>query len=303
MKVIVIGGSGLIGGEAALHLAELGHDVTIMSRKPPVAPALAELPFVAGDYINDDLGDGRLAGFDALVFSAAADIRNVPMDGSRTPEEVYREANDTAVPRALEAARDAGISRVVYIGTFYPHVAAHRIGECPYVTSRANTDKAVRALNSDTFTVCTLDLPFVLGHIPGTQVPHIGALVNYAAGNIPDMPVFAPKGGTNHITSKSVAQAVAGALENGEGGKAYLIGDENLSWKEYLERWFAAAGNPTELEVRDDIDHPLLPNAIMFAGAGATVSYDTPAEIRERLGNYATGQIDTAIAEVVQAYL
>ncbi|GAB3285732.1 NAD-dependent epimerase/dehydratase family protein [Parahaliea aestuarii] len=302
MKVLVIGGSGLIGGDAALHLARLGHDVTIMSRKPPQAPALAALPFLAGDYINDDLGDGRLQGFDALVFSAAADIRNVPMDGSKTPEEVYREANDIAVPRALEAARDAGIGKVVYIGTFYPHVAAHRIGECPYVTSRANTDKAVRALNSDSFQVCTLDLPFVLGHIPGTEVPHIGALVAYAAGHIPDMPVFAPKGGTNHITSQSVAQAVAGALENGEGGKAYLIGDENLSWKDYLEQWFAAAGNPVELEVRDDIDHPLLPNVIMFAGAGATVSYDTPAEIRERLGNYDTGQISDKIREIVAAY-
>ncbi|MBN7798620.1 NAD-dependent epimerase/dehydratase family protein [Parahaliea mediterranea] len=302
MKVLVIGGSGLIGGDAALHLKAQGHDVTIMSRKRPGAPVLAELPFVAGDYINDDLGDGRLAGYDALVFSAAADIRNVPMDGSKTPEEVYRQANDIAVPRAIEAARDAGIGSVVYIGTFYPQVAAHRIGECPYVTSRYNTDRAVRALSSDSFRVCTLDLPFVLGHIPGTEVPHIAALVNYAAGNIPDMPVFAPKGGTNHITSHSVAQAVLGALENGESGQAYLIGDENLSWKDYLERWFAAAGNPTELEVRDDIDHPLLPNAIMFAGAGATVSYDTDPAVRERLGNFDQGRIDGMIAEIVAAY-
>lgn len=302
MKVLVIGGSGLIGGDAALHLKEQGHDVTVMSRKPPQAPALAALPFVVGDYINDNLGDGRLAGYDALVFSAAADIRNVPMDGSATPEAVYKEANDIAVPRALEAARDAGIGSVVYIGTFYPQVAPHRVGECPYVTSRHNTDQAVRALNSDSFRVCTLDLPFVLGHIPGTEVPHIAALVNYAAGNIPDLPVFAPPGGTNHITSKAVAQAVLGTLENGEGGKAYLIGDENLSWKEYLERWFAAAGNPTELEVRDDQDHPLLPNAIMFAGAGATVSYETSEDLRARLGNFAQNQIDEAIRDIVAAY-
>lgn len=302
MKVLVIGGSGLIGGDAALHLKASGHEVAIMSRKRPEAPALAELPFVAGDYINDDLRDGRLEGYDALVFSAAADIRNVPMDGSVTPEEVYRKANDEAVPRAIEAARDAGIGSVVYIGTFYPRVAAHRVGECPYVTSRHNTDRAVRALNSDNFRVCALDLPFVLGHIPGTEVPHIAALVNYAAGNIPDLPVFAPPGGTNHITSRSVAEAVLGALENGEGGEAYLIGDENLSWKAYLERWFAAAGNPVELEVRDDMDHPLLPNAIMFAGAGATISYQTDAGIHARLGNFAQGRVGDAITEIVAAY-
>lgn len=299
MNVLVIGGSGLIGGEAALHLRAQGHDVAIMSRYAPQAPVLAELPFVPGNYIEDDLRDGRLSGYDALVFCAAADIRNVPMDGSATPEEVYRRANDEAVPRAIESARDAGIGRVVYIGTFYPQVAAHRIGECPYVTSRYRTDQAVRALNGEGFCVCTLDLPFVLGHIPGSDVPHIAALVQYAAGHL-DLPVFAPPGGTNHITSRSVAQAVLGALEHGEGGEAYLIGDENLSWKAYLERWFDAAGNPTELEVRED-DHPLLPDAIMFAGAGATVSYETDEAVRRRLGNFDQGQIDAMIREIVAA--
>ena len=301
MKVLVIGGSGLIGGETALYLKARGHEVSIMSRRPPQAPVLAELPFVAGDYINENMADGRLEGFDALVFSAAADIRNVPTDGSVMPEDVYTRANDIAVPRALQAARDAGIGSVVYIGTFYPQVAPERIGECPYVTSRANTDRAVRALNRDNFRVCCLDLPFVLGHIEGTEVPYIAALVNYASGNLPELPVFAPKGGTNHITSRSVAQAVRGALENGEGGKAYLIGDENLTWKEYLERWFAAVGNPTDLEVRDD-DHPLLPNAIMFAGAGATVSYETSEQVRQLLGNFDRQRVGEMIKTVVAVH-
>lgn len=301
MKVLVIGGSGLIGGEAAMYLQEQGHEVTLMSRQPPTAPALAKMPFIAGNYIHDDMGDGRLQGFDALVFSAAADIRNLPQDGSVTPEDFYRQANDEAVPRCLEAARYAGITRVVYIGSFYGQVAPERVGKCPYVTSRVNTDRAVRALSGDGFTVCSLDCPFVLGHIPGTQVPHMAGLVQYASGNLPELPVFAPRGGTNHITSHSVAQAVLGALENGEGGRAYLIGDENLNWKDYLEQWFAAAGNPQDLEVRDD-DHPLLPNAIMFAGAGATVSYVPDEAERQRLGNYAQGQIGAMIREVVAAY-
>jgi nucleoside-diphosphate-sugar epimerase len=302
VKILVIGGSGLIGGDAALHLAARGEEVTIMSRQPPRAPALAALPFLPGNYIEDDLEDGRFEGFDALVFSAAADIRNLPRDGSVSPESLYRQANEIGVPRCLEAARAAGVRSVVYIGTFYPQVAAHRIGICPYVSSRYHTDQAVRALNGEGFRVCTLDLPFVLGHIPGSEVPHLAAMVQYAAGRLPGMPVFAPPGGTNHISSRAVAQAVAGALDAGEGGEAYLIGDENLSWKAYLERWFAAAGKPTELEVRED-DHPLLPNAIMFAGAGATVSYDTPEAVRQRLGNYDQQQIAAMIKEVTAAYL
>lgn len=299
MKLLIVGGTGLIGGEIALYLQKNGHDVTLMSRKPTTVPALAAMPFLQADYINDDLSDGRLSGFDWLVFSAAADIRNLPHDGSVTPEEFYRRVNDEAVPRFFEAARDAGIHRAVMIGTFYPQVAPQQIGVCPYVTSRHNTDVAVRALSSQAFNVCCLNAPFVLGHIRGLEVPYIDALAEYARGNIPDIPIFAPKGGTNHISARSLAQAALHALEKGESGKAYLVGDENLSWKTYLELWFAAVGNPVDLEVRDD-EHPMFPNVIMFAGPGATVSYE-PAERDMAILDYERHQIDGLIKEIVAA--
>ena len=296
MKILVVGGSGLIGGEIALLLQQAGHDVTIMARKPPVAPALARLALLTGDYIRDDMTDGRLEGFDWLVFSAAADIRNLPQDGSVAPEDFYTRVNDEAVPAFFAAARDAGIRRAVYIGTFYPQVAPQRVGVCPYVTSRHNTDLAVRALSGENFGVCSLNPPFVLGRIPGLDIPHLEALAQYARGNIPDMPVFAPPGGTNHMTSGSIAQATHHALQGGEAGKAYLLGDENYSWKDYLEAWFAAAGNPVELEVRDE-DHPLFPNVIMFAGAGATVSYEPDVKDMGVL-RYDRGQVAPLIREL-----
>lgn len=296
MKVLVVGGSGLIGGEAALYLSELGHDVTVMARKPAVAPALAALSFMKGDYVHDDFSDDRLGSFDWLVFAAAADIRNVPMDGSISPGEFYTKYNDEAVPQFFQAARDAGISRAIYIGTFYPQVAPQQIGICPYVTSRHNTDVSVRGLSCEQFNVCSLNAPFVLGHIPGLDIPHIDALVSYARGDIPDLPFFAPRGGTNHISSRSVAQAVHGALLRGESGKPYLIGDENYSWKEYLELWFAAVGKPTDLEIRDD-DHPLLPDVIMFAGVGVTVSYEPDAAECALLG-YQRDRIKSLVREI-----
>ena len=296
MKVLVVGGTGLIGGEIALHLQENGHAVTIMSRQPSKVPKLAQLPFLQGNYIEDDVADGRLQGFDWLVFAAAADIRNLPRDGSVTPEAFYTRANDEAVPRFFKAAKQAGICRAVYIGTFYPRVAPQQIGVCPYVTSRHNTDLAVRALGDDGFNVCSLDVPFVLGQIEGLEVPHIAALAEYARGNIPGLPLFAPKGGTNHISSHSLAQASLHALERGESGRAYLVGDENLSWKAYLELWCEAVGNPQDLEVRED-DHPMFPNVIMFAGAGATVSYEPDAADLALL-DYDRGQIGPLIRRI-----
>ena len=113
MKVLVVGGTGLIGGEIALHLQENGHAVTIMSRQPSKVPTLAQLPFLQGKYIEDDMADGRPQGFDWLVF-AAADIRNLPWDGSEPLEAFYTRANDEAVPRFFAAAKQAGIRRAVH---------------------------------------------------------------------------------------------------------------------------------------------------------------------------------------------
>lgn len=300
MKVLIVGGTGLIGGHAALYLQQQGFEVSLMSRNPTRVPGLADLPFIAGNYVEDDCSDGRLQGFDALVFAAAADIRYLPVDGSVTENEFYTRYNSEGVPHFFAQARAAGISRAVYIGSFYPQVAPAQIGRNAYVKSRHLADEGVRELSSDEFCVCSLNAPYVLGHLPGLAIPHLGALVQYTQGLIPDLPLFAPPGGTNHITTTSLSEAILGALQRGEAGVPYLVGDENYSWKAYLEEWALAAGKEIELEVRED-DHPLLPNAIMFAGVGATVSYEPDPTQTELLG-YRRNQVKGMIGEVVQAF-
>jgi nucleoside-diphosphate-sugar epimerase len=300
MRVLIVGGTGLIGGCAALFLREQGCQVSLMSRNPPAVPDLAELPYIRGNYLEDDFGDGRLQGFDALVFAAAADVRNLPRDGSVSEEEFYTRANSEGVPRFFAAARDAGISRAVYIGSFYPQVAPAQIERSAYVKSRHLADEGVRALSGDDFLVCSLNAPYVLGHLPGLDIPHLGALVQYTRGLIPNLPLFAPPGGTNHITTTSLSEAILGALLRGEAGVPYLLGDENYSWKDYLETWARAGGSDSEFEVREE-DHPMLPNAIMFAGVGVTVSYE-PDAAQTKLLAYGRNRVAGMIREVVEAY-
>ena len=66
-------------------------------------------------------------------------------------------------------------------------------------------------MGSDSFVTCCLNAPFVHGSIPGLAQDHIRALVLYAQGHLDWLPVFAPSGGTNHMTSRSIAVAVLGA--------------------------------------------------------------------------------------------
>jgi hypothetical protein len=155
----------------------------------------------------------------------------------------------------------------------------------------------VRALDSADFRVCSLNAPFIVGYVPAIQLPHIAVLVQYARGELEGLPLVAPAGGVNHISSQSMSEAIAAALERGRGGHAYLVGDENLSWKAYLEMYFEAAGNPIDLPVSTD-EHALFPDIILYAGRNATVSYEPDAA---DLG-YSRHQIRGAINEVVEAY-
>ncbi len=297
MKTLIIGGTGLVGGHAAILLGQQGHEVTLAARSAPQSPALQEFRFRAIDYVDTTLEKADLEGFDGLVFAAAQDVRQLPQDGSESPEQFYQRVNNEAVPRFFAVARDAGISQAVYIGSFYPQIAPQQIERDPYVYSRHVTDQAVRALASDQFSVCSINAPFILGSLPGLQVPHLAALKAYVSGLLPDLPLFAPQGGTNHISARSVAQAIHGALQHGEPGKAYLVGDENLTWKEYLEQWAAAAGHSLDLEVKPD-DHPMLPHSIMFAGPNALVSYEPDAGETALLA-YDRQQIAAEIQRVV----
>ena len=115
----------------------------------------------------------------------------------------------------------------MYIGSFYPTIAPHRIEECAYVRSRHLTDKAVLAMSDKNFNVCSLNAPFILGHLPGLDIPHLGGLVQYAKGNI-DGALYFHRDGTNHIGSASVSEAILGPCLS-ESGKPYLIGDKNYS--------------------------------------------------------------------------
>ena len=64
MRVLVVGGTGLIGGDAALRLRALGHEVAIAARKPPPAgTGMASLEFLRCDYLAGGLPRAELARF------------------------------------------------------------------------------------------------------------------------------------------------------------------------------------------------------------------------------------------------
>jgi dihydroflavonol-4-reductase len=298
LKIYVVGGAGMIGGHAALHLRDQGHAITIGGRTPPQAGTpLDALPFLACDYIASPPTRAALGQFDALVFAAGNDIRHLPKGTDAKTH--WRVANTEAVPRFFAAARDAGIHHAINIGSFYPQAMPSLVAVQPYVESRKRADDGVRALASPNFRAISVNAPFVVGAPEGLIIPMFKAYTDYALGRMAPMPEFSPPGGVNFISTRSLAEAVEGALLRGDNGHAYLVGDENLSFGDYFGAFFRAAGRAAPPVL--DREHPLLPDSALYFGRGNTLFYEpNPAETAQLA--YRRNDIIAAITAIVATH-
>lgn len=298
MKVLVLGGSGVLGGVIALHLASLGHAVTVASRHPPAPETpMARLPFLQGDYVAGDFTRERLAGFDWVVMAATHDARHAPPSADLA--EHLHAVNEVATPKFFATCREAGVQRALLLGSFYFQAAPHLVERNVYVRSRQITDQRVRAESRPGFDVLSVNPPFLLGTLEGLPNPLFSALVEWATGAVA-LPPFAPPGGTNFMSFRSLAEAVAGAFERGAAGTAYLVGDENLSYAEFFQLFFDAVGRDVKVAERD-IEHPILPDMTMMQGRGNFITYDADAAGATLLA-YRRHDVAAAVQELVATY-
>ncbi|PPJ00735.1 NAD-dependent epimerase/dehydratase family protein [Nocardia nova] len=279
MKILIVGGTGMIGVHAALHLREHGDEVTVAGRGPISADSpVADFPLLLGDYTMPTFTPAQLERFDGIVFAAGQDVRHMtPEDDTR---RFWETTQSVGVPRFAALAKQAGVPRFVQVGSYYHQLRPDLAERNPYIAAREAADEGARALADDSFAACTLNPPSIIGAVPGTSARRYRRMISWAAGNEPDIPDFAPAGGTNYMSAASLAQAIRGALVRGEPGAAYLVGDQNLSYREFFQMLVDAAGGGRVITERDE-PHRLQPDASIIQGRGNTLAYEPdPDEVR-----------------------
>ena len=113
MRVLVTGGSGFIGSHVVDRLVAAGHEPRIFDVRPPADHP--HLDAVTGDLLDLDGLVRSMDGCDAVVhLAAAADVDDV----ARRPVEA-ESVNARGTLHVLEAARRAGVGRVVYASTIW----------------------------------------------------------------------------------------------------------------------------------------------------------------------------------------
>jgi dihydroflavonol-4-reductase len=258
MNVLVIGGSGLIGWHAVQELCQRGHQVKILSRRPPQGVALPNnVIFVKGDYLKDDISPA-FEGVEGIIFVAGTDYRKL-IRGSAW--DFFYRTNVVATAHLFQKAEQAGIKRGVFVTSYYQVVDPGLIPDHPYVRSRAESEEAALNACSGELTLSMIQPSWAVGlgfaghlSLPGTYVKWVHSRA----------PLFAPPGGTNFVAASSLGHAIATALEKGKHGDRYLIGDENITWAELLQRFARAAGRQTTVHT--------IPKGLVYA-SGTTIAW------------------------------
>lgn len=249
MKVFMIGGTGLLGSEAAKVLIERGHQVESIALPPlPEGAVLPpEMKISYGNYLEmtDEQLRACFQGCEGFVFAAGVDER---VEGPAPIYDLYKKYNIDPINRLLKLAKECGVKHAAICGSYFSHFAK-TMPELeltkwhPYIRSRIDQEEAAMAFADEGFSVGVLELPYIFGTQPGRKPVWMFVAQQILSAKGATM---YPKGGSTMVTVHQVGQSIAGALERTQGGKCWPIGWYNLTWKEMLLIMHKHLGRPKQ---------------------------------------------------------
>ncbi|MBD2724410.1 NAD-dependent epimerase/dehydratase family protein [Hymenobacter armeniacus] len=236
-RVLVTGANGFLGRHLVEELVARGHAVRALLRPGTAPPFPAEwnVTVTEGDLTEPSSVAGAATGCAAVIHAAAL----AQVNPARNP--AVWAANYVGTQTMLQLARKAEVGRFVYVGTAnvfgfgtrqHPGdetrpFAGQRYG-LDYMESKVAATGLVRRAAAEWQLPAVLVHPtFMLG--PGDAKPTSNALLlELYHGRLPGY----PPGGKNYVHVRDVAAATVNALTMGRAGESYILGNENLSYRE-----------------------------------------------------------------------
>jgi len=250
MKVFLTGSTGFVGSHVAREYAAAGADLRLLTRATSKLAAIEGLAaeVVVGDLRQPEALRTALRGCDALVH-VAADYRLWVRD----PKEMFA-SNVDGTRALLRIAREEGVSKVVYTssvatmgfkmdGTIVDETTPVSLAEMigAYKRSKFMAEQEAVAAASAGQHVMIVNPTTPIGPGDAKPTPTGRIVVDFLNRRFPAY----VDTGLNLVDVSEVARMHVVALERGTPGERYILGGENLTLKQILDRMSAITGLPS----------------------------------------------------------
>ena len=250
MKAFVTGATGFVGSPVARALAERGADLRLLVRSNSNPKNIQDL---LGDRVIGDLRDPSslekaISGCDA-VFHVAADYRL----WIRDPDQMYR-SNVEGTRAVLDSARRNGVRRVVYTSSVAtmgftsngrpadeqsPVALESMIGH--YKRSKFMAEQVALDAGKSGMEVVVVNPTTPVGEQDIKPTPTGRIIVDFLKKKFPAY----VDTGLNLVDATECARGHVAAYEKGRSGERYILGGENLTLKQILDKLAAITGLPS----------------------------------------------------------
>ena len=250
MRAFVTGATGFLGSHVARVLCEQGASLRLLVR---ATSNLRNLQGLRADTVTGDLRDPAslqkaMAGCDT-VFHVAADYRLWVRD----PQQMYRSIVE-GTGALLEAARKNSVRRVVYTSSVAtigfttngqtadedsPVSLADMIGH--YKRSKFMAEQVALEAGRSGMEVVTVNPTTPVGEQDVKPTPTGRIVVDFLKRKFPAY----VETGLNLVDVRECARGHVAAFEKGRSGERYILGGENLTLKQILDKLAQITGLPS----------------------------------------------------------
>jgi dihydroflavonol-4-reductase len=250
MKAFVTGATGFVGSHVARALAAQGADLRLLVRATSRTDNIADLPaeVTVGDLRKPESLKAAMSGCD-FVFHVAADYRL----WVRNPEEMYQ-ANVEGTRAIIQAAQESGVRRVIYCSSVAtmgfkqtgeivneetPVTLANMVGH--YKRSKFMAEQIALEAGRKGANVVVVNPTTPIGEFDIKPTPTGRIVVDFLKKNFPAY----VDTGLNLADVKEVARGHVLAMEKARPGERYILGGENLTLKQILDKLAEITGLPS----------------------------------------------------------
>lgn len=224
MKILVLGGSGFVGGHLCRRLSRDGHHVTVATRNAPTARRLKIVPRLSVrtlDPYDVEALSAALAGQDLLI-NLVGILNERGFGGAG-----FRRAHVTLVETAIDACRRAGVGRFVHMSALNAGK-----GESHYLRTRGEGEARVRESGLD----WTMFQPSTIFGPDDSFLNRFAGLLSIS----PVLPLARPSARFAPVWIGDVVEAFARALERKDSiGQVHELCGREVWRLDALVRWVA----------------------------------------------------------------